>query len=81
VPGRSRLQVSVTGRSPRDCLLAGYLLLTVTRALTSKALGADTAWISSFYLRERFSRTRTEIRTGVPVNPNVSRNLRSMNRR
>jgi hypothetical protein len=32
-------------------------------------------------LRGRFSRTRTEIRTGDPVNPNSSRSRRSRNRR
>jgi hypothetical protein len=31
--------------------------------------------------RDRFSRTRTEIRTGDPVNPNSSRSRRSRNRR
>ena len=41
--------------------------------------GRDIA--ANYFLRGFFSRTRTEIRTGLPLKPNVSRNLRSMNRR
>src|SRR4029079_13856204 len=38
-------------------------------------------WVRGQGLRPRFSRTRTEIRTGVPEKPNSSRSLRSRKRR
>ena len=54
--------------------------VTGTRAtLPTEQVGPPTD--HEAYLRPRFSRTRTEIRTGEPGKPNSSRSRRSRNRR